>query len=119
VSDERRAVGAAGEAAVAAWYEAAGGAVLDRNWRVREGEIDLVVRKGSTIAFCEVKTRRSDAFGSPAEAVTLRKQARLRKLAMLWLSAHDQRAHTLRFDVAAVRPDGRGAWIVDVIEAAF
>ena len=119
MGDDRRAVGAAGEAAVAAWYEAAGFAVLERNWRVRDGEIDLVCRLGPTIVFCEVKTRRSDAYGSPAEAVTPRKQARLRKLALQWLTARGERAEQLRFDVASVRPDGRGAWIVDVLDGAF
>ena len=101
------------------WYEAAGYVVLDRNWRVRDGEIDVIVRRASTIVFCEVKTRRSDAFGTPAEAVTPRKQARLRKLAVQWLAANGARADTLRFDVASVRPDGRGAWLVDVLAAAF
>jgi putative endonuclease len=124
VPDVRRAVGAAGEDAVAHWYDDAGYAVLTRNWRVREGEIDIVARRGRTIVFCEVKTRRGDAFGTPAEAVTPRKQSRLRKLAVRWLAENriefdTGRADVLRFDVASVKPDGRGAWIVDVLEAAF
>ncbi len=117
--DARRIVGDAGEAAVAAWYEAQGYAILDRNWRVREGELDIVARRDATVVFCEVKTRRSDAYGAPAEAVTARKQVRIRRLALAWLAAHDVRAPSLRFDVAAVRPDGRGRWIPDVFEAAF
>jgi putative endonuclease len=111
-------VGRNGEDAAAAWYEAAGYLILDRNWRVREGEIDIVAKRGATVVFCEVKTRRSDAFGTPAEAVTPRKQGRLRSLAGQWLAAHRERADVLRFDVAAVTPNGHG-WIVDVIEAAF
>ena len=119
MGDPRRAVGQAGEDAVAAWYAAAGYELLDRNWRVREGELDLVVRDAATIAFCEVKTRRSDRFGLPVEAVTPRKQQRLRMLAGRWLTAHDGGAGTLRFDVASVRPDGRGGWDVDVLTGAF
>jgi len=119
VTDARRALGAAGEDAVAQWYGDAGYLVLARNWRVREGEIDLVVRRDRTIAFCEVKTRRGDAFGIPAEAVTARKQARIRKLALRWLGENDARADVLRFDVASVTRDGRGAFVVDVLEAAF
>ena len=119
MTDPRRVVGQAGEDAVASWYAAAGYEVLDRNWRVREGEIDIVARRAATVVFCEVKTRRSDAFGTPAEAVTARKQVRLRKLAVHWLRDNDVRADVLRFDVASVLPDGRGAWIVDVFEAAF
>jgi putative endonuclease len=117
--DPRRALGADGESAVARWYEAEGYEVLDRNWRVREGEIDLVVRRGSTLVFCEVKTRRSTAFGAPVEAVTFTKQRRLRGLALRWLAAHDTHAVDLRFDVASVMVDGRHAPVIDVIEAAF
>jgi len=117
--DARRVVGRSGEDAAAAWYEAAGYEVLDRNWRVREGELDLVVRGSGAIAFCEVKTRRTDGYGTPAEAVTVRKQQRLRVLAARWLAEHGSSASALRFDVAAVRPDGRGSWDVDVLTNAF
>jgi putative endonuclease len=103
---------------VATWYAAAGYTVLARNWRVRAGELDLVLRSGGVLVFCEVKTRRGARFGEPFEAVTARKQARIRGLAREWLSATRQRAEVVRFDVASVRPTGRG-WEVAVIEAAF
>ena len=77
------------------------------------------MRGAAHVVFCEVKTRRGDAFGSPAEAVTARKQQRLRLLAGRWLAAHDGGAGALRFDVASVRPDGRGGWDVDVLANAF
>jgi len=118
VGDVRRAVGDAGEEAAAQWYLARGFRVRDRNWRVREGELDLVVQRGATLVFCEVKTRRGAGFGAPAEAVTPRKQARIRALARMWLADHDERADVVRFDVAAVTPDGRG-WSVEVFAAAF
>jgi len=103
VADPRRALGAAGEDAVARWYADAGYRVLDRNWRCREGELDVVVARNSVLVFCEVKTRRGTGFGVPAEAVTFTKQRRLRTLAMRWLDAHPEaRARTLRFDVASV-----------------
>lgn len=119
MSDPRRVVGQQGEDAAAAWYEAAGYEILDRNWRVREGELDLVVADAGTVVFCEVKTRRGDAFGLPAEAVTARKQQRLRVLARQWLSAHAPSSALLRFDVAAVLPDGHGGWAVEVFTDAF
>jgi putative endonuclease len=119
VSDARRVVGDAGEDAVAEWYRARGYEVVDRNWRVRQGEIDVIAQGHGVVVFCEVKTRRSDAFGLPVEAVTARKQARLRGLAMQWLAQRRARSDELRFDVAAVRPDGGGRWVVEVIENAF
>jgi putative endonuclease len=118
--DPRRALGAAGEDVAAQWYVEAGYAVLDRNWRCREGELDLVVARPGVVVFCEVKTRRSDAFGAPLEAVTVTKQRRLRVLAARWLAEHpDARARDLRFDVASIRAPRGERPVIDVIEAAF
>jgi putative endonuclease len=119
VTDPRRALGTRGEAAVARWYGARGYTVVDRNWRVREGEIDLVLRRGRLLVFCEVKTRRGDAFGSPFDAVTARKQQRLRTLALRWLSEHGAGRAPIRFDVAAVRVGGDGRAAIEVRFAAF
>ena len=121
--DQRRRLGSIGEAAAAAWYEARGYEILDRNWRVRGGELDLVARSGRTgsrniIVFCEVKTRSSDRFGIPAEAVTVSKQRRLRTLAAQWLAAHPGLGGEVRFDVASVTP-ARETPAVTVLEAAF
>ena len=85
---------------------------------MREGEIDLVARNGRTIVFCEVKTRSSDRFGIPAEAVTVSKQRRLRTLAAKWLAAHPGSGGDVRFDVASVTP-ARESPTVTVVEAAF
>jgi putative endonuclease len=102
VSGARRRLGAAGESAAAAWYVAHGYELLDRNWRCAAGEIDLVLRKGTTLVICEVKTRSTLAYGCPAEAVTPAKRVRLRRLAASWLATHRQHAPTVRFDVASV-----------------
>ena len=118
VANPRRELGTSGEDAVASWYEERGYTVASRNWRVREGELDLVLQRGRTLVFCEVKTRRGDAFGTPFEAVTVAKQRRLRTLAVRWLSEHRAGAGELRFDVAAVRMRGRVGEI-EVIEGAF
>jgi putative endonuclease len=117
-TNARRDLGTRGEDAVAEWYEARGYVVASRNWRVREGELDLVLQRGRTVVFCEVKTRRGDAFGTPFEAVTITKQRRIRTLAIRWLSEHRVHANELRFDVAAVRQRQTGVQ-VEVIEAAF
>jgi putative endonuclease len=117
--DPRRALGQRGEDLVAAWYEAAGYRILDRNWRCRDGELDLVVSRGRTVVFCEVKTRRSTRFGAPVEAVTATKQRRLRTLALQWLAAQKQRRDDLRFDVASVLFPRDGRPVVEVLEGVF
>ncbi len=121
----RQVLGARGEQAAAQWYEARGCRVLARNWRCADGELDLVLQDaaGTTVVICEVKTRRSDRFGSPFEAVTAVKQRKLRRLAGRWLAERRgsglSGAVAVRFDVAGVTPDGRGGLEVQVIENAF
>jgi putative endonuclease len=114
VTQARRELGRTGENAVAAWYEANGYVIVERNWRRREGELDLIVRKGRSYVFCEVKTRTSDAFGAPQEAVGRLKQTRIRHLAAQWLSEATVRAVAIRFDVASVL-----GGTVEVLEGAF
>jgi putative endonuclease len=118
-ADHRRALGAAGEALVARWYEANGYEVVDTNWRCRDGELDLVLAAPGVLVFCEVKTRRSRAFVAPYEAVTPAKQRRIRRLAVRWLGERGVRARTIRFDVASVVHERGAEPSVDVIEAAF
>jgi putative endonuclease len=114
----RQRLGARGERLAADWYRAHGYTVVARNWRCREGEIDLIVARRGELVFCEVKTRSSDRFGVPAEAVTPAKQARLRALAARFLADQapggGRRGWSLRFDVAAVTA-GR----IEVLEGAF
>ena len=99
----RRALGDHGETLVANWYEDHGYTVVARNWRCRNGEIDIVAAKGSVVVICEVKTRSSNRFGLPVEAITFTKQRRLRRLAAMFLAANPQRANEIRFDVGSVQ----------------
>lgn len=82
----------------------AGWQVIERNWRCRYGEIDLIAhdQRSGVLAFVEVKTRRSDAFGGPLAAVDHRKAVRLRRLAGQWLQEHSYSANQVRVDVVAV-----------------
>jgi putative endonuclease len=110
-----RVLGQTGEALAAAWYKGNGYDVLARNWRCRDGELDLVVAVGRLVVFCEVKTRTSERFGVPAEAVTRDKQMRIRRLAARWLEDDaPYRPRAIRFDVASVM-NGQ----VEVLEGAF
>lgn len=111
-------LGERAEQLAARWYEHHGYEVLERNWRRREGEVDLIVRSGRTVAFCEVKARSSDRFGTGAEAVVPAKQQRLRRLAARWLAeltpAAGRGAVEVRFDVVSLT-----SGVVEVVEGAF
>jgi putative endonuclease len=98
----RNAVGAWGEQLAAAHLVEQDMVILDRNWRCDLGELDLVARDGNALVVCEVKTRRGAAFGSPLEAVTRQKAARLRRLAMRWLDEHPVSPLEVRIDVIGI-----------------
>jgi putative endonuclease len=108
----RAAVGRYGEQVAAAHLQQAGLVVLDRNWRCRWGELDLVVRDGDCLVGVEVKTRRSAVAGTPLEAITPAKVARLRRLLGLWLAEHPVRPRDLRLDAVAVLRPASGPALV-------
>ncbi|MQA09522.1 MAG: YraN family protein [Pseudonocardiaceae bacterium] len=101
-SGHNKKLGKDGEDLAARHLTNAGMTVLSRNWRCREGELDLVLTDGQRLVVCEVKTRSGDGFGTPAESVTAAKSQRIRRLANLWLSAHHVGWCVVRFDVIAV-----------------
>jgi putative endonuclease len=106
------AVGAYGERLAARYLAEAGLQILDRNWRCDQGEIDIVAMDGVCLVIVEVKTRRSLMFGSPVEAVTAVKAARLRRLAGCWMGAHRSLVTSvgdIRIDVIGVLRPSRGA----------
>jgi len=108
------ALGRFGEDVAARYLSELGMRVVERNWRCDLGELDIVAIEGSTLVVCEVKTRRTDQFGSPVEAVTSRKAARLRRLAGRWLAEHPHaRPVEVRIDVIGVLRPARGATLVD------
>ena len=119
MTTERRAVGAYGERLAEQHLRDQGLVVLARNWRCAEGEVDLILRDGEDVVFCEVKTRRGDRFGTPAEAIGPAKVRRLRRLAARWLADAGVRPREVRFDVVAVLPQPRGATVVEHVRAAF
>lgn len=97
-------LGREGEAIAARHLEDAGWIVLERNYRAGRNEVDLIVSRGRTVAFVEVKARRGDGFGHPLEAITARKKGEIAKVARAWLRARGGlRGLSLRFDAVAVR----------------
>jgi putative endonuclease len=103
----RGQLGAGGEDVAAAHLTSLGYAVLERNYRCERGEIDIVAERDGVIVFCEVKTRRTDRWGAPSEAVNFHKQARLRRLAAHWLAERGVGQRSVRFDVISLVVRGR------------
>jgi putative endonuclease len=111
-------IGPRGEDAAADAYRRRGYRIVARNWRCRIGELDLVVERRGVLVFCEVKSRRGRAFGVGFEAVTRRKQAKLRSLADAFLQRTGSRPLVIRFDVASVAVRGERS-AVELFEDAF
>ena len=101
--DHRQNLGKAGEDLACRELARRGYAILARRYRTRLGEIDIVADDHGTLVFVEVKTRADDRCGSPAEAVTRRKQRRLARMAADYLARSRGRHRPCRFDVVAVR----------------
>ena len=107
-ADPRHELGRRGEAAAAKYLRRNGFKVLYRNFKaLHGGEVDIVCRDGDTLVFVEVKTRSSDAFGAPIDAVTLWKQRLITRGALAWLRLLGNPDILFRFDVAEVRVAGR------------
>ena len=96
------AVGRYGEDVAVRHLEEKGWRIVERNWRGVAGELDIVALDGPTLVVVEVKTRSGTGFGYPAEAVTLTKLTRLRRLAGQWLADHELRVDAVRIDVVGV-----------------
>jgi putative endonuclease len=97
------ALGRWGEDRVCEWYKAHGYTILARNWRCRDGELDVVVLRDGVLAACEVKTRSSNRFGSPLEAINPRRWARMRAATGAFVRLEQPRGvRRIRLDVAAV-----------------
>ena len=119
MSDGRRRLGAFGERLAAAHLEGKGYRIRARNYRCREGEIDIVAQDGDTLVFVEVRTRRGDALGGPAESVTATKEARLVTAATSYVQALAQPPADQRIDVVAIQLSLGGRLLsIDHIEGA-
>ncbi|MCC7538696.1 MAG: YraN family protein [Deltaproteobacteria bacterium] len=112
------AKGRAAEDTVARYLESFGFEILERNVRSGRLEIDLVARRGALIVVCEVRSRKTAAFGHPAETIDRAKQLRIRRSAAALIEQRGWRG-SVRFDVATLVGDGRGGTQLEYYEAAF
>ena len=106
-------LGRTGEQIAVEYLERAGLRILDRNWRSTDGEVDIVATERRVLVVCEVKTRSGTTFGTPLEAITRHKRARLRRLAAQWLVAHGVLFDEVRIDVIGVLRDSGGEFQIE------
>jgi len=99
---KRKEIGAIGENLATDYLKKHGYKIIQRNFRCREGEIDIIAQKGDCLVFVEVRTKRNTAFGTPEESVTLSKREKLISLANAYLQAYDKPPQSWRIDVVAV-----------------
>jgi putative endonuclease len=123
--DARQILGETGENLACAELARRGYAILERRYRCRVGEIDIIARHGDVTVFVEVKAREGDEFGGGREAITAAKQRTIARVALDYLARHRLHDHPCRFDVVVVRSGGGsgggsgGASRVEVIPNAF
>jgi putative endonuclease len=95
-------LGKIGEDIATVYLQDLGYEILERNWRFKRVELDIVAQSGSTLVFCEVKTRRSVSHGIPSDAITPLKLQHIRTAALHWLSNHQSRHRGIRIDAISV-----------------
>ena len=121
-SDRRQTLGRLGEQVASEHLLRRGFQILERNFRTRWGELDIVARDGRTLVFCEVKTRRVGVAVPPFEALHPHKQAQVRRIARAWLANRGPRSYAplLRFDAIAITVDRSGRVAsLEHLEGAF
>ena len=117
---DARTLGSFGEEQAARYLRRKGYRIVERNFRCRQGEIDLIARKGKYLVFVEVKLRKDERFGAAREFVTPAKQARILAAARLYLAEHEEELQP-RFDVIEIyAPNGeKGPIRIEHLEDAF
>jgi putative endonuclease len=107
------------EDVAAAWLEARGWRIVERNVRFGRKEVDLVMRRGDLVVFVEVKGRRGGRYGHPLEAITPRKRHEIELVASWWLARAGDPALRCRFDAVAVTPGADGGVEIEHVEDAW
>lgn len=117
--NSRQNLGQNGEDIAAEFLGKNGYAILTRNYRCCLGEIDIIAKIGAVLVFIEVKTRKSEAYGSPAAAVTPRKQRQISKTAQYYLAERNLFDAPARFDVVSIVMNSDQQTLIEIIPSAF
>jgi len=118
MGNKRQQFGKESESLAARHLKKNGYKILERNYRNKLGEIDIIARDRDTLVFVEVKAKRSDRFGGPKEAVTHKKQQKISKVALLYLNETNQNNLKARFDVVAILST-RDSTSIEIVKNAF
>ena len=118
MTNNKLKLGSQGEDIAAKYLQSQGYKILQRNFRSRYGEIDIICRWEQTVIFVEVKTRTNTDFGSPEESITKTKQQHIHKVALIYLETYPYSFQEIRFDVIGILMDGSEPKL-NHLEAAF
>ena len=118
MTEKTRTLGKKGEDIAAAFLKRKGYTVLFRNYKCSYGEIDIIAKHKKILSFIEVKTRSTEKYGLPQEAVTAVKQAKISRVALEFIQRYKMDNRTARFDVVSVL-SLNGGFEVDLIQNAF
>ncbi|MGA2151235.1 MAG: YraN family protein [Geobacteraceae bacterium] len=116
---DNKTIGARGEEIACAYLKGQKFTIVERNFRCKGGELDIIAREGKTLVFVEVKARRTLSFGPPQMAVTSFKQRQISKAALIWLARKKQFGANARFDVVAILLPDHAVPVIDHIRNAF
>ena len=116
---DNKTIGERGEEIACAYLKGQKFTIVERNFRCKGGELDIIARDGKTLVFVEVKARRTLSFGPPQMAVTPFKQRQISKAALTWLARKKQFGVNARFDVVAILLPDHAVPVIDHIRNAF
>ena len=119
MTDQRKQLGAKGEKLAVEFLESQGYSIIEKNFRNYLGEIDIIAKDKDTICFIEVKTRKSDRYDSPFEAVSRRKQTQIIRVALSYLQKTRQMDSKVRFDVVGIDYEKEESKRIAIIKNAF
>jgi len=117
--EDNKSLGARGETIAVAYLKGQRFVILERNFRCKGGEVDIVARDGKTLVFVEVKSRRNASYGPPQLSVTPFKQRQISKAALTWLAKNHHQDCSARFDVIAIMLREHEVPAIDHIRNAF